>query len=123
MMSRAGLIVAAMFLCSSAGAEDKVLFDFEDDAAVKDWAPLAIEGMKVPGAKEPAAKLELSTEGATSGKRALKVTFEGGRWPTVTTAAAPVAENWIALKFQTFKADVTVSRPCLVGFRVLMENR
>ena len=101
----------------------KVLFDFESEDDVKAWSPLAIEGSKLPGAKEPAAKLDLSAEGATSGKRALKVTFDGGTWPTITTAAVPVAENWVALKFQTFKADVTVSRPCLVGFRVLMENR
>ena len=123
MVSRAWLIVAVLSLCSSAGAEDKVLFDFEDYAAVKDWAPLAIEGSKLPGAKEPAAKMELTTEGATSGKRALKVTFDGGVWPTITTTAVPVSENWVVLKFQAFKADVTVSRTCLVGFRVLMENR
>lgn len=132
-------MAAAMLLCSVAGAEEKVLFDFEDDASVKDWAPLKIEGSKLPGANEPAPALDLAADGATLGKRALKITFGpstplgagGGRWPTVTTApstplgagAVPLAESWVAQKFATFKADVTVPRACLVGLRVLMENR
>ena len=120
---RAGAFVAVLAVSAVVVAEEKVLFDFEDDAAVKDWTLLAIEGSKLPGAKEPAPKMELSTEGATSGKRALKITFDGGTWPTVTTPAVPLAENWVDQKFAVFKADVTVSRPCLVGIRVLMENR
>jgi hypothetical protein len=121
------LVSAAVLVLGVQGAaraEDKVLFDFEDAAALKDWSALALdEKSKLPGAHEPAAKWELSTEGATSGKQALKITFDGGKWPTLTTTAVPLAENWVAQKFQTFKADVTVTRPCLVGFRVLMEDR
>jgi len=101
----------------------KVLFDFEDAADLAKWSPLTLENRKLPGADEPAAKLELSTEGVTLGKHSLKITFDGGRWPTVTTEAVPVAENWVEAKFATLKADVTVTRVCLVGFRVLLENR
>src|SRR5262249_29402514 len=55
---------------------------------------------------------------ATSGKHSLKLTFAGGRFPTVTTTQ--VADDW--LSYPTFRADVTVSRPCVVGFTVLQEK-
>jgi len=117
------MLIVVTLCVSAATAEEKVLFDFETDADVAAWSHLKLENKKLPGADEPGTKVELSTEGATSGKHALKITFQGGRWPTVTTAALPVTENWVAQKFVTFKADVTVTRPCLVGFRVVMENR
>jgi hypothetical protein len=93
----------------------KVLFDFEEAADLKAWSNLALEGAKE---KEPPAKIELSTDHATSGKRSLKITFAGGRWPTITTTQ--VLDDW--LPYQTFHADVTVSRPCLVGFTALQEK-
>ncbi len=102
---------------------EKTLFDFESDDEVKTWTPLAIPGSKLPGTTDPAPTVARATQDATSKQSCLKVTFNGGRWPTVTTMAVPVTENWVSLRYQTFRADVTVSRPCLVGFRVLMENR
>ncbi len=124
-VKRMALVLVALVAVSvgTVHAEDKVIFDFEGDGDAASWAPLSIEGSKLPGAVEPAAKVELAAEGATSGKRALKITFDGGRWPTVTTTAVPLTENWVAQKLVTFKADVTVPRVCLVGIRVLMENR
>jgi hypothetical protein len=94
---------------------DKVLFDFEDSAEVKAWSNLELPGARD---KEPAAKIERSTDNATSGKHSLKITFAGGRWPTLTTTRVP--GDWAA--WQTFKADVTVSRRCVVGFTVLQEK-
>src|SRR5262249_1832746 len=94
---------------------DKVLFDFEDDADLKAWSNLELPA---PAPKEPAAKVELSTDNATSGKRSLKITFAGGRWPTLTTTAGP--DDWMA--WETFQADGAVSKPCLLGFSVLQEN-
>ena len=118
-----GMLIVVTLSGSAARAEEKVLFDFEGPADLANWSHLKLENKKLPGADEPETTLALATEGVTSGKQALRITFDGGRWPTVTTAAVPVSENWIARKFVTFKADVTVTRPCLVGFRVLMENR
>ncbi|HYT87852.1 MAG TPA: DNRLRE domain-containing protein [Gemmataceae bacterium] len=92
---------------------EKRLFDFEDPADVKVWSSL-----ELPGAREPAVKRERVAEHATSGKHSLKLTFAGGRWPTVTTSAVP--DDWES--YQTFRADVTVSRPCLVGFAILQEK-
>jgi hypothetical protein len=94
---------------------DKLLFDFEDPGDLKAWSHLELPGAKT---KEPAAKWELSTEHATSGKHSLKITFAGGRWPTVTTTQVP--EDW--MPYWTFKADVTASRHCLVGFTALQEK-
>ncbi|MFO0966758.1 MAG: DNRLRE domain-containing protein [Gemmataceae bacterium] len=92
---------------------ERLLFDFEDAAALKDWSNL--DSGK---AREPAARIERSTEHATSGKHSLKITFAGGRWPTITTTNVPA--NW--MPYWTFKADVTVGRHCVVGFTVLQEK-
>jgi hypothetical protein len=92
-----------------------VLFDFEDPASLKDWSNMQLPDAKL---KEPPAKIELSTEHATSGTHSLKITFAGGRWPTITTTN--VLADW--MPYWTFKADVTVSRPCLAGFTVLQEK-
>lgn len=91
-----------------------VLFDFEDAEALKDWSNLEATG----GKKEPPVKIELSNEGVTSGKHSLKLTFAGGRWPTITTTRVPA--DW--MPYWTFQADLTVSRPCLAGFTVLQEK-
>lgn len=96
-------------------AADKVLFDFEEPASLSAWSNLALPDAKE---KEPAVKLERVAEHATAGKYSLKFTFAGGRWPTVSTTQG--LDNW--LPYQTFKADVTVSRPCIVGFTVLQEK-
>src|SRR5438067_11535630 len=100
---------AAPLLAADAKPEPKVdvLFDFEDAAGLKDWANLESPDAK---AKEPPVRIELSDEHATSGKQSLKLTFAGGEWPTVTTVKVP--DDWTA--YQTFQADVTASRPCLV---------
>jgi hypothetical protein len=94
---------------------ERGLFDFEDPADFKVWTNLELPDAK---AKEPPAKIALSTDHATSGKHSLKITFAGGRWPTITTTQ--VAGDW--LPYQTFQADVTVSRSCLVGFTALQEK-
>src|SRR5262249_30473715 len=95
--------------------EERLLFDFEGAADLKAWSDL---GPPDAAAKEPAAVLERSTDGASSGKHSLKVTFAGGAWPTLTTTSVPA--DWDA--WHTPKADVTVGRPCVVGFTVLQEH-
>ena len=96
-------------------AEETLLFDFEEQADLKAWSNLELPEDK---AKEPPAKIELSTENATRGKQSLKLTFAGGRWPTITTTQIPA--DW--MPYWTFKADVTASRRCVVGFSVLQEK-
>ena len=98
---------------------ETVLFDFENDDDLARWSPLASDDPKVRGGREPPVKLELSAEGATSGKRALKLTCAGGTLPTVTTARIPI-DDW--RHFPTIKADITVSRDCVVLLRVLREK-
>jgi hypothetical protein len=96
-------------------AKEEVLFDFEKPAEIGAWSNLVL-----PDAKraEPAVKIEGSDKNATSGKQSLKLTFAGGAWPTVTTTRVP--EDWAG--FNTFKADVTVDRNCLVGFTAMQEK-
>ena len=96
-------------------AKEIVLFDFEDPNDLKAWSNLELPGARV---KEPPARIELSSENATSGKHSLKITFAGGRWPTITTTHVPA--DW--MPYWTFKADVTASRNCLVGFTVMQEK-
>jgi len=125
---------------SDPGEGDKVLFDFENEADIAAWKNFDLNealsnqwqaaaadaekaGKPVPAKPaaqkvEPAPKVELASEGATSGKRALKITFAGGRTPTITTPS-PLAD-WRLYK--TFLAEVTVTRGCMVVFRAMYEN-
>ncbi len=96
-------------------AEDLVLFDFEGPADAQRWTSLELPDTKL---KEPPVKLERSKEHATSGAHSLKLTFAGGTWPAVITRDVP--PDW--MPWQTFKADVTVSRACVVGFCVMQEG-
>jgi hypothetical protein len=92
-----------------------VLFDFEEAADLKMWTNLELPDAKT---KEPAATIDRSTDGASSGKHSLKVTFSGGTWPTLTTTRVPA--DWNA--WHTLKADVTATRPCVLGFTVWQER-
>lgn len=120
-MSRSivSLLALVFFTLDTAHAADdapsKLLYDSEDAADVKVWSNLVLEKAKD---KEPPVKIERSTEHATSGKHSLKLTFAGGAWPTVTTEA--VTQHWLA--FKAFRADVTATRPCVVGFTLLQEK-
>lgn len=116
-------LVAALVLtvipAGVAGTADvpagKLLYDFEDPAGIKAWSNRALPEA---GEKEPPVKVEQSADHATAGKYSLKLTFAGGRWPTAATEA--VSQDWLAHK--TFRADVTVSRSCVVGFTLLQEK-
>ncbi|HUW58821.1 MAG TPA: hypothetical protein VMZ92_19445, partial [Planctomycetota bacterium] len=97
---------------STAQAEEMVLFDFETEADVAAWSNIDVYALReaeakaaydaaakaaadpdkvkpykplVQPPKEPEVKIEWTTEGATSGKHALKLTFAGGRMPTIST--------------------------------------
>jgi hypothetical protein len=67
-------------ICAQPPVKEKVLYDFEDADDLKAWENLVLPGAKD---KEPPIKIELSTEYATSGKHSLKLTFDGGNWPTI----------------------------------------
>src|SRR4051812_41509881 len=84
---------------------DRVLFDFDkaEDAAA--WSAR-------DAARDPKAALAWSSD------KALRITFAGGRWPSVATSAVP--EDWSPCK--TLAAEVTVTRPCLIGFQVVQEK-
>ena len=94
-----------------------VVFDFEgpDDATA--WKPA-----KLPEAAEepPAAKVELSTEHATSGKHAIEIAFAGGEWPSVATGAVNMPEN--VFDYASLKLDVWAPRACVVALRMLQEK-
>lgn len=122
--SRDGQVVYAVALAAqepktgtkeSPAPKEIVLFDFEKPDDLKAWSSLELPDVKQ---KEPPAKIELSTENATRGQHSLKITFAGGRWPTITTTA--VLADW--MPYWTFRADVTASRHCLVGFTVMQEK-
>lgn len=140
-----GLCMAAL-ACTAAMGEEKVLFDFEDQADAKAWANIDIYAVReveakdaiaavakaatnpatVPvyrppapaPAKEPDVKVELTSEGATSGKQAMKLTFAGGRMPTISTK--PPLDDW--RPYKAFTADVTAGRTCIVVFRAMAKT-
>src|SRR5262245_56503115 len=97
---------------------DRVLFNFEDPGDVAAWSPQPADNKSGDKQNDRPARFELSTENATSGKHSLKITFAGGEWPTIATTRIP--EDW--LTHQTLRAEVTVSRPALVGCTVMQEK-
>ena len=114
------IVCVALLVCSHSGiaqerSHEKMLFDFEAPTDLESWSNLVLPDAKM---KEPPVKIELSKDRATSGKSCVKLTFAGGRWPTVSTAQ--VLDDW--LPYQTFHADVTAARPCLVGFTAMQEK-
>ena len=138
-------ICATMLSAGVAVAEDKVLFDFEDADSVNAWSNIDVYALReaeakaaydaalqaapdpakvkpykplVQHAKEPAVKIAWTTEGVTRGRHAMKLTYAGGRMPTVS-ARSPL-DDW--RPYRTFSADVTASRTCLVVFRVMSET-
>jgi hypothetical protein len=83
-----------------------------DDAdRVLDKALEAASWSNLELAKEPKAKVEQLPDG-------IKVSFAGGRWPTLVSQAVP--DDWTPWK--TLAADVTVGRDCLVGFQAVQEK-
>ena len=121
-----------------AAAEDRVLVGFERGADISAWTNVDINALRMkdwqaaadlaqkdgkaappkPAAApaEPAAKLELSSEG---GKSALKITFNGGHWPLVGTATIQEMD-WSPYK--SMQVDMTAPRECLVGVRFRQEK-
>lgn len=116
-----GTLAVLGFLMLLPAAEPKpadgvlTLFDFEQPDDLKVWSNLELPD---PKQKEPAARFELSPDHASSGKHSLKITFVGGRWPTLTTTQVP--DDWEA--YQTFQADVWATRTGVMGFTVLQEG-
>lgn len=110
-------IAAALALWSlvQGADEEAVLFDFE--SGVEDWRSVTLAGV---GGVEPDVRAEASEEHAASGRASLKLTFDGGFWPAVSTGRLPVEGTWA--EFQTLKAVVTVRRPAYIGFRALQES-
>jgi hypothetical protein len=106
-------LLPGTLLAQEKPAKELVLFDFEDPAEVKAFAPL-----QLPKGKEPAPQFTQAATHATSGKHSLKITFDGGKWPTIITTKVP--DNWD--DYQSFHADVTVSTDCVIGFMVMQEG-
>jgi len=120
-----GLILGVSFLSrevlpesKAADDKDQVLFDFTDQATVKDWAPVRLPDVEKD---QPAPKIEFAPmpkqkdEAGPAGS-CLKITYDGGDWPTIGTTKLPVQGNW--KQFQTLKADLTVDRPSVAHFRI-----
>ncbi|MCY3019932.1 MAG: hypothetical protein NTW87_13000, partial [Planctomycetota bacterium] len=146
MATRISWIVSLAALCAlllSAGpavAEDKVLFDFNNEPEVKAFANIDVYALREAEAKaaieavaktttapaykapasmpsEPAVTIEQSAAGV-GGKRSLKLTFAGGRMPTIS-APSPL-DDW--QPYKGFAADVTASRTCVVVFRAMAQT-
>ena len=106
------------------GDTELPLFDFEDDGALKDWGNLdapepANPDSPILGDKEHPITMELSATGATSGKRCLKLTSTGGRFPTITTAKLPTNDF---SAYMSIHADITAPRQCVVIFRIMNDK-
>lgn len=102
---RTMLICGILWAAAPGDDGDRALFMFDKAEEAAAWTNLEI-------GKEPAAKAELTPD------KTLKITFAGGQWPSVATSAVP--EDWTPWK--TLAAEVTVGRPCLVGFMAIQER-
>jgi len=101
------MLICAILSAAAVGDDDadRVLFTFDKAEEAAAWTNLDF-------GKEPTAKIERSPQPA------LKVTFAGGRWPSIRTSSVP--DDWTAWK--TLAAEVTVSRPCLIGLHAMQEK-
>ncbi len=97
-------------------AAEAVLFDFENPAEAKDWTMLEPPESEF---KEPAALVQATPAGATSGRSALMIIFAGGHLPAVSTKTLSVTD-W--MPYAVLRVDVTVDRPTVVGFRALQQK-
>lgn len=113
-MMRITTALALFALLGGAPRVETMLFDFEEADDAARWTAMTIPEAKT---ESPAPSVELSQESATSGKNSLKITFKGGLWPAVACDRIAAPGDWT--EFQTLRADVTVDRPCIVGFRAL----
>jgi len=115
------ILFALIAWTSSAAGQDRagerMLFDFEEPDAAAAWTLTTLPELKEPS---PPVAVEVSNENATSGRQSLKLTFEGGAWPAVVTKRIPVPGTW--KEYQSIRADVTVTSPCLIGFSVAQER-
>jgi hypothetical protein len=107
---------SVLLVASAARAADapRMLFDFEtpDISAWKNIPTPNAADTDKKKREEPPAKIEHE-------KGQLKITFDGGEWPTI--GAAPPAEiPW--QEFRSFHAQVTAPRACVVGFRIMQEK-
>jgi hypothetical protein len=150
MARRISRTVSLAALCASllssgmAAAEDRALFDFDREPAVKAFANIDVYALREGEARaaieaaaraatnpatapaykspasmpsEPAVRIERSAPGA-DGKCGLKLTFAGGRMPTIS--APCLLDDW--RPYQGFVADVTASRTCVVVFRAMAQT-
>ncbi len=106
------LLVLLMLFSGFTFAEEITVFGFEEQDAAAGWSPSSVPGLKPETAE---IKAERVKENATEGEYALKLTFNGGNMPAVKIAALPADKNIWGV-YKTFKADVTVSRECVVFF-------
>ena len=109
------LAIVLTSCCTRTWGEEKVLFDFEDEAEVKGWQQTQLPKAKTP---EPEVQLALATQHFTSGQHALKLTYAGGTFPTIASKRVPEDLT----PYGTLKADVTVGRPMVIGFRIMQDN-
>jgi hypothetical protein len=102
----------------AADDKDQMLFGFTDEAAAKEWTPVKLPEVEK---EQPVAKVEIvpapkAKDTANPAGKCLKITFDGGDWPTIGTAKIPVQGNW--KQFQALKVDLTVDRPSVAYFRI-----
>jgi hypothetical protein len=100
------------------------LREAEAKAAIEAAAQTAANPATAPAYKppaslpsEPAVKIEQSAAGA-GGKRSLKLTFAGGRMPTIS--APPPLDDW--RPYNGFAADVAADRTCVLVFRAMAQT-
>lgn len=93
-----------------------VLLDFSDARQGEGWRSVDRDGaagsMPVYGDKSP---VQAAIKPDQSGDKALSLTFEGGRFP----AAGKALDGLDLGGYQTFEADVTAGRDCVMILRIM----
>lgn len=113
-----GLFDAVPPEIGAADEKDQAIFHFADEAAARDWTPVKLPEVEKD---QPAPRVEIVAasrppDDAGPAGKSLKITFDGGDWPTIGTSKLLVQGDW--KQFQTIKADLTVDRPSVAYFRI-----
>lgn len=120
-------------------AAEKLLFGFEDEGSVTAWSNINVYALREAEAQaaaaaspatapaykppasvppEPPVKIEWTASNVASGRHALRLSFAGGRFPTIS-AAGPL-DDW--RPYKPFHADVAAGRTCMVIFRAMAKT-
>ncbi len=90
----------------------RAIYLFNEPQDISNWTSIET------GLKDSVVKIEPSVENTTKSKYSMKLTYDGGEFPTVGTKV--IADGILNSKYLC--ADITAPRDCVVGFSLMQQK-